>query len=242
MTANESITILTRLKALGYKEEDLKGKFPEDVLSLSVYDSSFSRFLQDNAGKLEADAGALSPNPRVGQQESAPGNNEVVKIKLDFNFAKLKHIIFFLAIVTGVAGGMLSIYTYNKFASPNTLGVSIAGIKDKPSAEEIKAIVSKMSQIMVLPKDELPEVLVISDLTQLRANPFFESANLGDYIVIYKKAGKVFLYNPSSNRIVNTGPYSAEADKPHSPSPTPAGQTEPSPTPEPEASDSAGTP
>lgn len=123
---------------------------------------------------------------------------------------RLRYILFFLAVATGTAGAIIAIWAYTKFAQPYSLSVNIADIKDKPTAEEIKALVSKMSQIIILPTDELPEVLVISDLTQTRANPFFANANVGDYILIYKKARKVVLYNPTTNRIVNMGPYSGE--------------------------------
>src|SRR3989344_2603249 len=141
MSANKSITIAARLLALCYKEEDLKRKFPEDVLSLSDYDSSFARFQKDNAHKLSRSA---RPAP----------------LKVD-----LKYILLFLAAVTGTAGAIIAIWTYGKFTNPYSLEIGIADISDKPNAEEIKALVSKMSQILVLPKDELPTVLVISDLT-----------------------------------------------------------------------------
>ena len=121
----------------------------------------------------------------------------------------LKYILLFLAVATGTAGAIIAIWAYSKFASPDSIGVSIADLKDKPSTEEIKTLVAKMSHIIVLPKDELPEVLVVSDLTQMRSNPFFKDASVRDYILIYKKAGKVILYNPSSNRIVNMGPYAS---------------------------------
>lgn len=132
---------------------------------------------------------------------------------------RLKYILLFLAVAAGTAGAIIAIWAYAKFAQPYSLGVSIADLKDKPSAEEIKALVSKMSQIIVLPLDELPEVLVISDLTQLRANPFFKDASLGDYIVIYKKAAKVIVYSPKSNRIINMGPYSDEKESTESAKP-----------------------
>lgn len=125
----------------------------------------------------------------------------------------VKYILLFLAVATGTAGAIIAIWAYTKFASPDSIGVSIKDLKDKPSTEEIKTLVAKMSNIIVLPKDELPSVLVVSDLTQMRNNPFFQDASVGDYILIYKHAGKVILYNPKSNRIVNMGPYSAGGEE-----------------------------
>lgn len=151
----------------------------------------------------------------------------------------LKYIILFLAVATGVAGGILSVWAYNKFASPDNLGINISDLKDKPSAAEIVALVKRVSQIAILPKGELPEVLVISDLTQMRANPFFTDASIRDYIIIYKKAGRIIVYNPTTNKIINMGPY-ITSDKQASPSASPkAAGPLPSPTPEPTPSPSA---
>jgi len=153
----------------------------------------------------------------------------------------LRYILIFLAVATGTAGAIIAIWAYLKFASPDTLGISIADIRDKPSAEEIIALVKRVSQIAILPGGEIPDVLVISDLTQMRANPFFENASIHDYILIYKKAGKIILYNPKSNKIVNEGPYvaspteatssAAPAGPSSEPAPTAIPTPEPSPTP-----------
>lgn len=151
----------------------------------------------------------------------------------------LRYILIFLAVATGTAGAIIAIWAYSKFASPDTLGINVADIRDKPSAEEIIALVKHVSQIAILPGGEIPDVLVISDLTQMRANPFFADASLHDYIIIYKKAGKVIIYNPKSNKIVNEGPYVA-APKEATSSAAPAGpSSEPAPTPTPEPSPTA---
>lgn len=53
-------TIGERLNILGFSDDDLRGKIPTDVLALSVYGSSFLKFLHDNAGKLEVDSAAIA--------------------------------------------------------------------------------------------------------------------------------------------------------------------------------------
>lgn len=147
--------------------------------------------------------GSAVPNER----NSAALDDQIVKIKLDFSFAKFKYLLLFLAVVTGIMGAAFGLYAYKKFVPENQPFASVANIKDNPSAAEIKNLVAKVAQIAILPNDELPEVIVIGDLTQTHANPFFKDASLKDYILIYKKAAKVILYNPTSNRIVNIGPY-----------------------------------
>ncbi|MBI3341627.1 hypothetical protein HY024_00730 [Candidatus Curtissbacteria bacterium] len=48
-------TIGERLEILGITKEDTAGKIPDDALGLTVYGSSFLKFLQDNASKLEVE-------------------------------------------------------------------------------------------------------------------------------------------------------------------------------------------
>lgn len=119
----------------------------------------------------------------------------------------VKYIVLFVAVAAGIAGALISIYAYKTFIPQNPLTASVTNLKEKPSEQEIKNLVARVSQISILPTDELPDVLVISDLTQMRANPFFADASLRDYIMIYKKAGKIILYNPTTHKIVNVGPY-----------------------------------
>ena len=69
--SDEPKTIGERLGILGFKQDDLAGKIPQDVLTLSVYGSSFLKFLQDNAGKLEVDEGTITPEKLPPHQVSA---------------------------------------------------------------------------------------------------------------------------------------------------------------------------
>lgn len=48
-------TIAERLEILGFSKADLEGKISDDALALSVYGSSFLKFLHDNASKLESE-------------------------------------------------------------------------------------------------------------------------------------------------------------------------------------------
>ncbi len=76
--ADEPKTIGDRLEALGLSSEELKGKFSKEILTTSVYGSSFTKFLQDNADKLaDVDRGIpakeLPPdfkNPFDGESKS----------------------------------------------------------------------------------------------------------------------------------------------------------------------------
>lgn len=52
-------TIAERLEILGFDKTDLEDRISEDALSLSVYGSSFLKFLHENATKIETDQKAL---------------------------------------------------------------------------------------------------------------------------------------------------------------------------------------
>lgn len=69
--------------------------------------------------------------------------------------------------------------------------------------EDQKAILEKVSKLMVLPQDEVPTVATVTDITLVRDQPFFASAQNGDKVIIFTKAKKAILYRPSTNKIIN---------------------------------------
>lgn len=69
---------------------------------------------------------------------------------------------------------------------------------------EATLLSEKVGKLMILPTDELPVIETITDLTPLKDNPFFIKAEVGDKVLIYKKAEIAILYRPSINIIINT--------------------------------------
>lgn len=74
--------------------------------------------------------------------------------------------------------------------------------------EENKALVEKVGDLIILPKDETPTIATVNDLEKLKSQPFFANAELGDKVLIYAKAKKAILYRPSRNLIVELAPLS----------------------------------
>lgn len=185
----------------------------------------------ESRGEPAAQQNPLQPTEKQTQKDSKLPE---VKVKLDLAFLKAKYVVLFLAIATGIAGSALAIYSYQKLNSSNTLGAQVIADSERLSEKEIKALKDKVSQIAVLPEDEIPVVLPITDLTKLHSNEFFKDAKLKDKILIFKQAGKIILYDPINNKIVNIGPYS-ETPAGLTPSPTPI----PTPSPTPEATSSS---
>ena len=109
---------------------------------------------------------------------------------------------------------------------------------------EATLLAEKVGKLMILPTDELPTIETIDDLALVQGRPFFNKAEVGDKVLVYKTAAMAILYRPSKNIIINTlSPNYEEAvismasptpvETP-TPTPTPA----PTPTPEPSPSES----
>lgn len=73
--------------------------------------------------------------------------------------------------------------------------------------QEIKSVVNKVANLMLLPSDETPQVAAISDAESLaKTQAFFANAKNDDQILIYLKEQKAIIYRPSENKIINVGP------------------------------------
>lgn len=70
---------------------------------------------------------------------------------------------------------------------------------------ELIIVKRQVSQHYVLPKDEEPAVLTVTDKKKL-TTPFFKHVENGDRILIYQKNKIAIIYRPSIDRIVSVGP------------------------------------
>lgn len=68
--------------------------------------------------------------------------------------------------------------------------------------DELDNILLEVGKLMVLPNDEIPTLATVSNPEKLRDQEFFNSANLGDKVIIYTKNEKIILYRPSEKRII----------------------------------------
>lgn len=81
-------------------------------------------------------------------------------------------------------------------------------ITKSESKEEISnlSIEEKVSKLIFLPKNESPTILEISSLEQIKNEPFFANAIIGDIVLVYVDARKAFIYRESENKIVDLAP------------------------------------
>ena len=73
---------------------------------------------------------------------------------------------------------------------------------------EVKAIVAKVGQLILLPEGEDPTLATVVDAERLKDQPFFVHASKGDRVLIYTSAKKAILYNPTTNKIIEVAPIS----------------------------------
>ena len=85
--------------------------------------------------------------------------------------------------------------------------------KDKSQLDNLQAVlgaeaerdklVKKVSELVVLPPNEVPAVATITDKNKLQKQLFYSKSDNGDKVLIYKNSKMVVLYRPSSNKIIN---------------------------------------
>lgn len=74
--------------------------------------------------------------------------------------------------------------------------------------EETRSLITKVSNLIELPKGEDPTIATVSDINKLKDQPFFANTQNGDKVLIYEKAREAILYRPSINKIIQVAPVS----------------------------------
>src|SRR4030042_3690515 len=69
--------------------------------------------------------------------------------------------------------------------------------------QETEDMIAKVREYVELPEDEEPSIVTVSDRDKLKGHPFFSKAKNGDKVLIYSKARKAVLYDPTEQKIVN---------------------------------------
>ncbi len=114
---------------------------------------------------------------------------------------KFKIIFFVLIILTicSLALSTLLFFKINKADSAET------------SEEEIRDITKEIGHFMVLPKDEVPTLITVTDLNEVKDQPFFKNALVGDKVLVYVKQGRAILWRPSVKKIIEFLPVNFSA-------------------------------
>jgi hypothetical protein len=112
-----------------------------------------------------------------------------------------------------VAVGAIAFVYYNKTQKPGEVAVEVKASAEQVAADEVKALITEVGYIMLLPTGEQPTVATVSDLAKLKDQVFFNNAKLGDKILIYTNAKKAILYNPTTKKIIEVAPVNVAKDQ-----------------------------
>lgn len=89
----------------------------------------------------------------------------------------------------------------------------LAELKANPSAaatDENKKTVAEVGKLIDVPADETPTIATVVDREKLKDQKFFGRVENGDKVLIYANAKKVYLYRPSSKKIIEVGTLNVE--------------------------------
>lgn len=140
---------------------------------------------------------AITKNNNIDNVNAATLNRPWVlieKIKPYLNDWRLNFALIVLLLVSAVS----AVYFYSQYTVVKTNPQKIA-------QDEKAALVAQIGRLIVLPAEE-PTVATVSNIEQLRNQPFFVNAKNGDKVLIYVNARKAVLYDPVSNKIVEATP------------------------------------
>ncbi|MGI8419562.1 MAG: LytR C-terminal domain-containing protein [Candidatus Levyibacteriota bacterium] len=143
-------------------------------------------------------------------------------------FAKKSLIIIVSFSLVAVAAIGFAVYFYVQYQKTQE------ELKNPASAaqSESKNLIVQVGKLMVLPTSEQPTIATVSDINKLKGQSFFTNAKNGDKVLIYSKAQKAILYDPSENKIVEVGPINLNsANQAQSQTATTSANLTPSPTP-----------
>ena len=150
--------------------------------------------------------------------------NEIkLKEKKSSNLEKIFNFKNFVIVVLVMLLVGISIITVRR--KPEILGIKVN--KDLPTVEDSTSIIRQIGEIILLPENEVPTVATVSDISRLGNQEFYKRAQNGDTVLIYRNAGKAYLYRKSENKIIEVGEVRIT-----SPSPTEQNEIETTPPPE----------
>ncbi|MBX4201991.1 hypothetical protein KW803_03845 [Candidatus Saccharibacteria bacterium] len=128
------------------------------------------------------------------------------KKKLSAKVNKPKQLILWLLVaLLFLAAVGAAAYYVNKY-NESQKQVKKLSNPTEVAKQESNLLIAKIGALTLLPKGETPTVATVTDVTKLKDQAFFASAQNGDKVLIYTQAKKAVLYRPSTNKIINIAP------------------------------------
>jgi hypothetical protein len=121
--------------------------------------------------------------------------------RTESKFTRNALIAMVLILILG-AGGTAA-YFYKKYSTVKNTEANVAKV-------ESDATVAAVGKLIMLPADEEPTVATVTDPSKLQNQTFFAHAKVGDKVLLYVKAKKAILYDPSANKLVEVAPLNLD--------------------------------
>ena len=116
---------------------------------------------------------------------------------------KSLYILIAFALVIAALSGWSAYYFFSQYQSAeNKISQS-----QNASGLNVPDIIVKVGKLIKLPGNESPTVAAVNDPAMLHDRPFFRRAMPGDKLLLYKESKLAFLYRPSDNKLIETGPF-----------------------------------
>ena len=105
---------------------------------------------------------------------------------------------------------LLGAYVFSLRHKNTNLNNQLTTLKNNPQLaveKQDQQIMASVSRLVQLPQGETPTIATVNNAAQAKKDsPFFDSAQNGDKVLIYVKAGEAILYRPSTNKIIKVAP------------------------------------
>ncbi len=92
-----------------------------------------------------------------------------------------------------------SVYLFFKYKSTTNK-------TEVPETSEPLTLTQKVSKLVILPNGEEPRIITVASIEEIKNEPFFKNAQVGDSVLVYINAKKAYLYRESENRVVDIAP------------------------------------
>lgn len=76
---------------------------------------------------------------------------------------------------------------------------------------QLARYVRDIGTVIALPSDETPTLATVSDPEELKSQPFFANAEVGDIVLVYEQAKKAVLWRPSEKKLIEVSSVIAPA-------------------------------
>jgi len=118
-----------------------------------------------------------------------------------------KNLVFGLVIILLVASMGTAAFLYAQV-------VELKQDPQKRLQQEAEGLIERVGRLVVLPEEERPTIATVSDVEQIKDQPFFANAKNGDKVLIYTNARKAILYDPVNDKIVEIAPLNIGTPEP----------------------------